>query len=112
MTIALTSIKLRSVWNFFTLSWHGYKISRQAKSQTGFIKIKSNGFGYFHYTITAWQNADDMKAFVRTGAHLDAMKISKTLCTEIATCSYSAEQIPSWREAKLMLEEKGNIIRF
>ncbi|MDZ4710875.1 MAG: hypothetical protein SGI89_00955 [bacterium] len=44
MIVTVTSIKLRSVFNFFRLLMFGLKIIRQTKTQKGFIKMKNTGF--------------------------------------------------------------------
>jgi hypothetical protein len=87
-------------------------IVKQAKAQEGFIQLKNTGFGYMHYTLTVWENEDDMRAFARAGAHLASLRKSNGLATEIRTYSYSGENIPSWSEAKKILAEKGKVFTF
>jgi hypothetical protein len=112
MIISLTSVELRSVWNFFRLSYHGYKISRQAKTKKDFVKLKSRGFGYMHYTLSVWNGEDDLKQFAREGAHLEAMRISKEIAIEIRTHIYHSPTVPSWKEAKTLLLSEGKILSF
>ena len=112
MIINVTSIRLRSLWNFFALSYHGLLISRQARTEPGFIRIKNRGFGYDHYTLSVWESEAALRQFARTGAHLDAMKKSGQLATEIRTYSYAGEQLPSWKEVRALLREKGKVFRY
>src|SRR4051812_44561085 len=112
MLVTITSLKLRSLFGFFRLSWNGLKISRQAKSQQGFIKMKNTGSGYLHFTITAWESEKDLKAFARSGAHLDAMKQGATLAREVRVHTFQSEQFPSWAEAKKLVSEQGRIISY
>ena len=112
MQITVTSIRLRSLFGFFRLSNHGRKISNQAKQSKGFLKMKNTGFGYEHFTLSGWENAEDRKAFYLAGAHKEAMKVSAKLSTEIRTYSYEAEALPSWKEAKVLLYEKGSLMKF
>ena len=100
MFVTVTSLKLKSVWGFFKLSWHGLQISNQAKQEQGFVTIKNTGFGYLHYTLTQWKTEEDLKRFARSGAHLTAMKKSSELASEIRTYTYVADQLPNWKEAK------------
>lgn len=53
MIIVVTSIKLRSLFGFFRLSYQGLKIMRQTRQQKGFVSMKNTGFGYMHYTLSA-----------------------------------------------------------
>lgn len=112
MIVTLTSLRLKSVWYFFKLSWFGLKISQQAKQQEGFIQLKNTGFGYLHFTCSAWQNEKAMKEFMRSGAHLEAMKNSGSLAQEIRTYTYQTDHLPSWKEAKTLLTEKGKALHY
>jgi hypothetical protein len=112
MIITITYIRLRNPWLFFKLSLFGYHILKQAKGSKGFIKMKNTGFWLDHYTLSAWGSADDMHQFARAGAHLDAMKQSKEIATQIATYSYPSENFPAWNEAKILVREKGKVLEF
>lgn len=112
MFVTITSIRLKSLWLFFNLSWHGLKISRQIKTHEGFLKMKSTGFGYHHYTCSAWRTEADMKNFMRKGAHLKAMKVSAHLATEIRTYTYETNQLPTWKDAKRLLITSGKIVTY
>ncbi len=107
MIITLTSIKLKSAWFFFKLSWYGLNISLQCKKAPGFLLIKNTGFAYDHFTMSAWKSETDMKAFARSGAHLTAMKQSAQLANEIRTYTYEGDKLPTWKEAKELLNQKS-----
>ncbi len=112
MYITVTSIKLKSVWLYFKLTYNAMHIVKQCKQEPGFIKMKNTGFGYLHYTLSAWKTEEDIKQFARRGAHLNAMKISKSLADEIRTYTYRTDEFPAWKDAKLLLAEKGKIIKY
>ncbi len=112
MIVTVTSLRLRKLWNFFHLSWHGMRVMKQSKTQKGFIKMKNTGFGYMHYTLSAWETEEDVKNFAKSGAHLQAMKESAAIATQIATYTYEADKMPDWKEAKKLLKEKGKVLKF
>lgn len=112
MYITLTSIQLRSPWQFFTLSNHGRKIQMQAKRSPGFVKMKNTGWWKLHYTLSIWDSAEAIRQFARTGAHLAAMKESANLASEIRTYTFEGDRIPTWDEAKQLLDLKGRVMRF
>lgn len=85
---------------------------RQTKTQNGFIEMKNTGFGYLHFTLSAWENKADAEKFARSGAHLEAMKESRKLATEIRIYTFSDDQMPDWREAKRLVSENGRIISY
>lgn len=74
--------------------------------------MKNTGFGYDHFTCSAWKDEDSMKDFARTGAHLHAMKVSTQLATEIRTYTFEASKLPPWREGKALLRAKGKALNF
>lgn len=112
MIVTITSIRLRSVWQFFTLSNHGRKIQGQAKRSPGFLRMKNTGWGKLHYTVSAWESEPSLKQFARAGAHLEAMKQSGRLSTEIRTYTYETDALPSWKEVKQLLAKEGKVMRF
>ena len=112
MVVTVTSLRLKSLWLFFKLSWHGLQISRQAKATPGLLKMKNMGFGYLHYTCSVWQDEIAVKNFAKTGAHLAAMKKSAELATEIKTYTFETTEIPDWKQAKALLAEKGKVLNF
>ena len=66
--------------------------------------MKKTGFWTTHYTMTLWKNEADLKDFARSGAHLKYMKTSGKIAKAIKTLTIDATEIPSWKEAKAMLE--------
>lgn len=112
MYVTVTSLKLKSAWGFFRLSWFGLKISRQASKEHGFVQMKNTGFGKLHFTLSLWNTEEDLKRFSRSGEHLQAMKESASLASEIKTYSYPSDTMPTWNEAKKLLNEKGKSLQF
>jgi hypothetical protein len=112
MYITLTSIRLKSVWKFFPLSYNGMQIVKQCQKEKGFAGIKNTGFGKDHYTMSKWETEEDRSRFYRTGAHAEAMKKSAALATELVVYSFEADEFPNWKTAKRLLKEKGKVMRF
>lgn len=112
MFVTITSIRLRNWWRFLELSYHGLRISREIKNHQGFLKLKNTGFGYLHFTMSAWERQEDIKKFYKEGAHLHAMKKSSTLATETRTYTYTTKTFPSWKEAKQLLAENGKVLKW
>jgi hypothetical protein len=112
MFVTVTSLRLKSIWRFFKLSWLGLKISNQARNEKGFLAIKSTGLGKLHYTLTLWQTEEDLKRFAHSGEHLKAVKQSASLASEICTYTYSSKQLPDWPSAKKLLNDNGKLLHF
>lgn len=110
MKIVITSIELKSVWKYFKLTYLAMHIVKQCKSEKGFLGMKNRGFGKLHFTLSAWESVEDMERFVHSGAHLEAMKHTRELASELRFYNYDAAAMPAWDEAKKLLAEKGRII--
>ena len=110
MIISITSIKLKSPLKFFILSYNGMQIMKQLKT-TNCQANKTKGFWKMHYTMTLWENENQVMDFVKSDAHLAAMKISKTIAQEIRTVSYNGDKLPDWKTGIDQLK-KGKVISY
>lgn len=110
MKATITSIELKGPFKFFALSIQALKVVKQLKASK-YNAYKNKGFWTKHYTMTLWDNEQDIQDFVRSGAHLDAMKISGQMAKEIRTITVEADVLPTWREAKELLKQ-GKVIKY
>lgn len=110
MKATITSLELRSPWQFFSLSANALKILKQLKT-TKHLDFKKRGFWTTHYTMTLWESEEQLKNFASSGAHLEAMKKSKQIAKEIRTLTIDAEKLPDWKEAKELLL-KAKVLTF
>ena len=60
----------------------------------------------YQCTVSAWESRDVMLEFMRSGAHLKAMKAFHSIATG-RTYGYESDNIPNWDEAYTLLQEKG-----
>ncbi len=102
MKATITSIKLKSWFSFFPLSMYAMQVIRQMNS-SGHLDFKKTGIGKLHYTMSLWKNEEDMRNFARSGAHLQAMRNSSKIATEIRTITIDTDQLPGWSDAKSLL---------
>ena len=56
------------------------------------------------YTMTLWENENDINDFYRNGTHLEAMKQSKTFSSNIQSKRIQNDDLISWKEAKKLFE--------
>lgn len=110
MKATITSIELKGPLKFFALSANAMKIIKQLKT-TNCKAFKKQGFWTKHYTMTLWNSEEELRDFAKSGAHLEAMKLSKTLAKEIWTYTYETDSLPNWKEAKSLLRQ-GKVIRY
>ena len=108
MKATITLIELKGPFQFFILSAKALKIMRQLKG-TNYVEMKKRGLWKTHYTMTLWNNEEDLKAFARSGAHLEAMKTAKSIAKEIKTYTYDTDTLPDWKTAIKLLEKVKGI---
>jgi len=111
MLLAITLIELRSPRHIFGINIRAIKVVRQL-SKTPCLSWKTKGGITHHYTITLWENEQDMKAFMRSGAHLDAMKWGAKTAREIRTVVKEADALPDWKDAELLLKQEARVHRY
>lgn len=111
MILSITYIELKKPFHFFALSTKAFKIMKQLKT-TSCKQYKNMGFWTKHYTMTLWSDEKEMKEFVKSGAHLEAMKTSAEIAKEIRVITIDSDVMVSWKEGKRLLETTSKIIKF
>lgn len=94
MIISITSIKLKGPFAFFPFSMRAMRVVQQVQA-TSCKEFKKRGIWTTHYTMTLWANEQDMSDFVRSKAHLEAMKASSRFAREIRLHTYNGTSLPS-----------------
>lgn len=57
--------------------------------------------------MTLWENEEDMQAFYRSGAHLEAIKAAGKMSKEIVLLRLEIDEFPPWSEVKPLLWQEG-----
>ncbi len=111
MIAVITLIELKSPLKFFSLAQNALNIMRQMKT-TNHKAFKKTGFWTTHYTMSLWENKEDMQAFARSGAHLESMKKTADLAKRLVTLSIETDTLPDWKTAKARLNNEGKVLNF
>jgi hypothetical protein len=112
MIAVVTYLELKSPFKFFALSYNALQIIKQLKRDAKHKEYKSTGIWTKHYTMTLWENEQDMRAFAKSGAHLEAMKKSAQIAKQIKTLTFETTALPSWKTAKEKLMKEGTVVSF
>ena len=78
----------------------------QAQSAKGNLHSEVKKMHGYQCTLTAWESRELMMQFMRSGAHLKAMKAFSSIATG-KSYGYESEMVPDWENAFTMLLEKG-----
>lgn len=110
MYVSITSLRLKTPFHFFALSLHALRIRKQLNASPC-VRAKFKGFWLTHYTMTLWKSKEEMESFARSGAHLEVMKRSGKIASEIRTITVDSMNLMPWNEAVSLLR-KGKVIHY
>jgi hypothetical protein len=101
MIVSITKIELLSYSKLFAFFKFNGQIIKDLQ-QTNCKKYKVTGSWNFKvwYTMTLWENENDINDFYRKGTHLEAMKQSKKISSKIESKRTIHDQLMNWKEAK------------
>ena len=108
MYISLTGLKPKGFVAYFRFWLLAIPSFRQAHTAPGILHSQVKKVKEYQCTITAWESRELMLNFMRSGAHLKAMKAFHQIATG-PTYGYESESIPSWEQAYALLMEKGKM---
>jgi hypothetical protein len=106
MYISLTGLKPKnflSYLKFWTLAIPSFA---QAQSAKGNISVSAKRIKGYQCTITTWESREVMLDFMRSGAHMKAMKQFHNIATG-RTFGFESDHVPNHIEAFELLMEKG-----
>jgi len=105
MKLTITHLKLKNPGKLMLLFSHVMKVMKSLRG-TNCKAVITRGFIRNHYTMTLWNNEEEMKLFARTGAHLAAMKSSAKIASEISVVTIDADGLLPWKEAICYIESR------
>jgi hypothetical protein len=108
MYISLTGLKPNCFVSYLRFWLLAIPSFRQAQTAAGNLHCDVKKVKEYQCTITAWESREVMLNYLRSGAHLKAMKAFKQIATG-PTFGYESDTIPSWDEAYVLLTEKGKM---
>ncbi len=111
MIVVVTYFRLRSMIRGFELFLHEHRIKKQLRT-ANCKGYKSRAFLKDVYTMTMWENGEEMKRFAHSGAHLESMKSTARLGSQFCSVTFEASQIPPWKEAIARLEKDGRVLNY
>jgi hypothetical protein len=96
--VSITGIRLKSIWSAPLFFRHAFFASRQARRAPGNLLIRTRRVDGVLHTLTFWRSREDMLAFMKSGAHREAMKDFHRIGSG-GSCGFVADEAPSWEEA-------------
>lgn len=108
--VSVTRLRIRS-WRFLPAFFlHASRSNRQASAAPGFrggALLPDRRWTF--WTLTVWDSAEDMRAYIKTGAHKKAMPKLIHWCDEASIVHWEQSELtlPSWPEADARMRREG-----
>lgn len=104
MFVSITLIRLRSPFKIPMLIRYSGPIFGNIRSHKC-LSFSTSGLWLNHYTMTVWNNEEDMKEFVFSKEHKAAMAKTKEMASGVKFYQAEMNKKPTWREAKRLIKE-------
>ena len=104
--VSITGLQVRRPWHLPVFWRHATASMAQAQRAPGCLEAAARTIGGVHHTRSVWRDRSDMLAYVRSGAHLAAMKAFHQIATG-KTVGFTTADIPDWDEAHRLWVEEG-----
>jgi quinol monooxygenase YgiN len=89
--------------------YHAVRSFMQARKAPGVLHVAACRINGVEHTVTAWRDREAMLAYVRSGAHREAMRAFHRIATG-ATCSFTTDRIPDWPEVHTRWKMEGVVV--
>lgn len=101
MILTLTKIELISYSKLLPfIRFNSLIVKQLKKSRCKKYKVSNDWNFKAFYTMTLWENENDINEFYRTGDHLIAMKQSKRISSKIQSKRLIENDLINWNDAK------------
>lgn len=101
MTVSITKIELNSYLKIIAFFKFNRQIIEELKqSKCKKHKVTGSWNWKIWYTMTLWENENEINYFYRNGTHLEAMKQAGKFSSKIQSRRVQNEGLMSWKEAK------------
>jgi hypothetical protein len=112
--LSVTRLKVRSLRFLPAFIWYAILCQRQARKAEGCLACDTRLEKRFvFWTRTAWRDEADMRGFMTTGAHKQAMPKLLYWCSEASIVHWHDRlpALPDWNVAEERLRRDGRVSR-
>jgi hypothetical protein len=108
--VSLTRLRIRSLRFVPLFAWQTLRSLRQVRRSPGFqTGALLNDRHWTFWTMTAWDTQEDMRRYMTSGAHKQAMPHLLHWCDEASVAHWQQPEaaLPSWTEADQRMRSTG-----
>ncbi|MEL6644038.1 MAG: hypothetical protein AAFQ79_08895 [Pseudomonadota bacterium] len=104
--VSITGLRLKRFWHSPRFWRHATRSMVQAKGAPGCRRADARTINGVHHTRSLWDSRKDMIAYLRSGAHREAIAIFPAIATG-KVLGFEAEELPDWDEIHRRWEAEG-----
>lgn len=104
--VSITGLRVRHP-RHDTLFWeHAVASMLQAQSAPGNLRAEARTVDDVHHTLSVWESREAMLAYLRSGPHLEAMRLFREIATGKVLGLHTAT-VPRWADVPKLWREQG-----
>ncbi|MFN3172670.1 MAG: hypothetical protein ACE37E_18450 [Hyphomicrobiales bacterium] len=107
--VSITGLTLKSPLQVLAFSWHATRSFSEAASAPGNLSTDARKVDGVHHTLSVWTSREAMLTYLKSGAHLKAMKAFRSIGTG-KVHGYLTDKAPSWTEALTIWRDEGRSV--
>ena len=104
--ISITGFRAKSLFHIPFFIWHAIRSMGQAQKDPACLRASAKVIKGVAHTVTVWESRNDMVAYMRSGAHRDAMRAFPKIGTGYGF-GFEGNEAPPWNEVHHLWLEKG-----
>ena len=104
--VSITGLTVTRVWHMPRFWVHATRAMVQAQAADGCLAADARTIRGVHHTRSLWASRAHMLAYLRSGAHLAAMKTYPRIGTG-RVLGFEADALPDWDETRRRWEAEG-----
>ena len=104
--VSITGLRLKQAWHGPVFWLHAARAMMQARKAPGNLSADARRIGGVHHTVSVWRDREAMRAYLRSGAHLQAMRVFPQIATG-AVAGFAAAAAPDWADVPAILQSRG-----
>ena len=109
--VSITGLEIKSLWYVPVFWYYAIPSMMQAKSAPGNVSAEAFARNGMQHTVSVWTDRASMLQYLRQGAHLQAMKMNRTVSSYTKVYGYVTDVIPTDQDDIVELwETHGRVV--
>jgi len=104
--VSITGLRVRHPRHDTQFWEHAVASMLQAQSAPGNLRAEARTVDDVHHTLSVWVNREAMLAYLRSGPHLEVLRLFREIATG-KVLGLLTETVPGWADVPRLWREKG-----